>query len=107
MKIPEILMRIPSDFNGEYEKERQAAVAAGFTVHQNRAFVTPKSLVIGRYSVLPFYKELEEDLAFAGSRLINSFHEHCFAAQMENWVSALGDLTPETWYRLEDVPEYA
>ena len=105
--VPEILMRIPSDFDGEYEKERQAAISAGFDVRINRCLITSKSLVIGRYSVLPFYKELEEDLAVSGSRLINSFHEHCFAAQMDNWVSALGDLTPETWYRLEDVPEHA
>jgi hypothetical protein len=53
-------------------------------------------LVIGRYSVEPFYDELERDLQLVGSRLINSCEEH-------HWITSfayyrdLKDYTPETW----------
>lgn len=76
-----------------------------FDCYPNRASVPKDSLVIGRYSVLPFYKELEEDLAFNGSKLINSYQQHCYVADAINWIYDLGDLTPKTWTRLEDLPE--
>lgn len=33
-----------------------------FEVYERRNLIPDNSLVIGRYSVLPYYKELEEDL---------------------------------------------
>ncbi len=63
------------------------------------------SLVIGRYSVLPFYQELEDDLRLLGSRLINSFTEHTYIADLKNWYEDLKDFTPKTWFRLEDIPD--
>jgi hypothetical protein len=42
------------------------------------------SLVIGRYSVLPYYNELERDLGIIGSRLANSFDEH-------RWITSYHD----------------
>jgi len=59
--------------------------------------------VVGRYSVLPFYKEQAQDVEHAGALLINSFSQHRYVADMRNWVEDLGDLTPKTWYRLEEV----
>jgi hypothetical protein len=44
--------------------------------YTNRANVHNTDCVIGRYSVLPFYKELEEDLKINGSSLINTFKQH-------------------------------
>jgi len=61
--------------------------------------------VVGRYSVLPFYKELEEDLRDAGSTLINSHREHRFVADLQNYVGILDELTPKTWTQLSDVPD--
>lgn len=56
------------------------------------------NLVIGRYSVLPFYKELEDDLAIFGSKLINSYRQHCYIADVMQWAAhQLGGLTPRTW----------
>ncbi|MBI1247287.1 DUF4343 domain-containing protein [bacterium] len=66
-----------------------------FPIHESRVLCRD-SIVIGRYSVLPFYEELEHDLHLLGSRLINSLEEH-------NWIStfayyeAMKDFTPETW----------
>jgi hypothetical protein len=53
-------------------------------------------LVIGRYSVLPFYREVEADLAVNGCKLINSFAQHCWIANFE-YYRHFKDVTPETW----------
>lgn len=54
------------------------------------------SLVIGRYSVLPYYLELEKDLTNKGCHLINSFEQHYYIASMA-WVNDLKGFTPKTW----------
>ena len=93
------------------EAELQAIAAAGLPVVFNRAAIPPDSLVICRYSCLPFYRELEKDIVQLGSRLINSFREHHFIADLSEWYSVLGPenggpgLTPRTWSRFEEMPE--
>lgn len=62
------------------------------------------SLVIGRYSVLPFYSELDGDLCVQGSSLINSPAQHRFIANFE-WYDSLKDITPKTWFDLQSVPK--
>lgn len=59
-------------------------------------------LVVGRYSCLPFYKELYKDLELQGSRLINSPQEHAYIADF-GWYEDLEGLTPRTWFRLCDI----
>ena len=61
-------------------------------------------LVIGRYSVLPYYKELEFDLKEQCSRLINNLQEHRYIASFE-YYEDVKEFTPETWFRLQDVPD--
>lgn len=63
------------------------------------------SLVVGRYSCLPFYEELEKDLNAQGSRLINSYKQHQYIADFEYYWD-IEDLTPKTWFRLEDSRSY-
>jgi hypothetical protein len=65
----------------------------------------PNRLVVGRYSVLPYYKELEDDLLFVGSKLINTYKQHRYLADLRNWVEDIGDLTPKTWYWHQDLPD--
>lgn len=70
-----------------------------------RTRVPDNSLVIGRYSVLPFYKELEWDLETHGCKLINSYKDHSYVASLSNWYADFKDITPETWFNLQDIPE--
>lgn len=70
-----------------------------------RTDVPRDSLVIGRFSVLPFYKELERDLMNRNCRLVNSYRQHQFIADMREWCEALGDMTPRLYHRLQDLPE--
>jgi hypothetical protein len=96
---PIILFR-PNRTN-EYELE---AAHKYFTVKTQRAAIPEGSLVIGRYSVLPHYKELETDLDITGSRMINTHRQHRYIADLGNWYRDLEGITPQTWTQLEDVP---
>ena len=62
-------------------------------------------LVIPRFSALPFYREQERDVEYVGARLINSYAEHQYIADLSNWIWDLADYTPRTWDRLENLPE--
>lgn len=53
-------------------------------------------LVIGRYSVLPFYGEVEADLAVNRCKLINSHSQHSWIANFK-YYGQLKEVTPETW----------
>ena len=71
-----------------------------------RSDIPGGSLVIGRYSVLPFYKELEEELASKGSCIANSYSQHQFIADVMQWAPLLGkDITPRTWSTWDNLPE--
>jgi len=90
---PTILYRLYGMMN-----ETELKIANKFFVAFNsRSKVGGGELVIGRYSVLPYYKELEEDLAYKGSKLINSFAQHRYVADLSNYVQDLDGLTFRTW----------
>lgn len=54
------------------------------------------SLVVGRYSVLPYYKELEIDLLKLNSKLIHNYNYHKWIADFE-YYDLLKDYTFESW----------
>lgn len=62
--------------------------------------------VIGRFSVLPFYAELEQDLLRKGARLINSYSQHRYISEMQ-WLEHVGADTFDTWNDLANVPDSA
>lgn len=82
-----------------------AAASFHFNLCSQRTMVRDGDLVIGRYSVLPFYDELAADLQTLGAKLINSPAQHRYAADISAWYPDLRDMTPETWLRWEDVPD--
>lgn len=53
-------------------------------------------LIISRYSCLPYYKELEDDLKNRKCSLINSYEQHKWIANFE-WYEVLKDYTFQTW----------
>lgn len=76
-----------------------------FDVIESRADIKPGQTILGRYSVLPYYHELEEDVKKLGGQLINSHLQHQMVSDISNWYPYLSDLTPKTWFRLEDVKD--
>lgn len=89
------------------EYELKAVKQSGFRVVNSRIDASAGDLVIGRYSVLPYYLELERDLTKIGARLINSYRQHNYIADLREWYQDLSEFTPKTWFRLEDVPHNA
>jgi hypothetical protein len=73
-------------------------------VYTRRSQVPPGSEVFGRYSVLPYYEELELDLAERGSTLVNTLRQHHYVADLGRWVDHLSGLTPPAWRRPEEIP---
>lgn len=94
-------------FRESLAEESELAVARKyFNVINQRALARPATLVIPRYSSLPYYKELEEDLKIQKCKLINTFRQHCYVADMMNWYYDLKDYTPKTWFNFVDIPEH-
>lgn len=85
-------------------EEQKAAEEAGFFCWPTRMRFELNDLVIPRYSALPFYKELEDDLASVGADLINTYAQHRYIADLRNWYADLEGLTPKTWFNPADVP---
>lgn len=100
-----IILYRKCNFLKEDELEIAAAEAAGFVLISSRTQVQPDDLVVARYSAIPFYNELELDLHNLGAKLINTYQQHQYIADLINYVADLKELTPETWDRLEDLPE--
>ena len=95
MPTPVVLFR--KDFDTEEEMEE---AGRWFDVYELRSTVPKDSLVIARYSALPFYRELEADLANNGSRLLNSHREHDWIASFD-WYYYLESFTPRSWKEYE------
>ena len=100
---PIILFRSEIDMEGEMETARRF-----LPVVDSRVLVPGDSLVIARYSVLPWYEELERDLKHRGSRLLNSYAQHKWIADFMGWggpVGVLKGMTPQTWPNWSRLPE--
>lgn len=88
--IPRILCR-PSLATREEITEMQAE----FQCYTQRTQARAGQLIIGRYSVLPYYAELEADLLSLGASLLNTHYQHRFIADLANWTDLLGpEITP-------------
>lgn len=85
--------------------ELHAMHAAGFEVYSSATMVPRNSFVLARHYAWPWPKRLDNDLSFRGSSAINDASAYAFADSVVSWSHVLGDLTPKTWTRLEDLPE--
>jgi hypothetical protein len=71
----------------------------------SRVKIQPNDLVIGRYSVLPYYEEQAKDIKYIGAELINSCTQHKWVANINNWYEDIKDYTPKTWPGLDWIDE--
>ena len=51
------------------------------------------SVVIARYAALPYYRELENDLKAIDCELVNTYKQHRFIADLQNWTALLSNLS--------------
>jgi len=80
------------------ENELPAAQAAGFYCTNSRMDIEPGDRVVGRFSVLPFYREQERDLNRMVASLINTSTQHEYVAYVGQWYPDLIGLTPKTYF---------
>lgn len=97
-----VLIRDPNDDCGE--KEAMKKLDIPFIEHRSEATeLADRTIIIGRYSVLPYYKELETDIANTNNcNLINSYHQFRYIADLGNWYQDFIGLTPKTWFTLQE-----
>jgi hypothetical protein len=88
-------------FRKDYYSEPEFKVAKYYFDVVELRSLCENNLVIPRYSALPYYKELEQDLLNRNCKLINTLRQHNWIAQFE-YYEALREYTPETWWRLTD-----
>jgi hypothetical protein len=89
----------------EFEQEELEAASWFFTCTNRRPDIQKDDLVIGRYSMLPFYSEQAKDINYVGAKLINNYNQHLYIADLGNYIIDLDKLTPRTWRSLEDLPK--
>jgi hypothetical protein len=94
----------------DFSVDEIAAARPYFDLTNTRMQIKKDDLVIGRYSVLPFYREQARDVMMAGATLINSYEEHLYAADIRKWYADLSVptpfaamLTPRTWMSSEEL----
>lgn len=92
---PVILFRPDNDNRAELSIARRH-----LTVITQRTEAIAATITIGRYSVLPYYKELEKDLANRACVLVNSYREHAWVADFD-YYEELQDFTFKTWHERE------
>jgi len=95
------LFRASEDFEEEYEIAKETL---SFPVYRFRSEIPSNHLVFGRYSVLPFRKELGEELALNNSRLVNSYRQHQYIANFD-YYEDIKEFTPQTWFQWANLPE--
>lgn len=93
------LFRNSSDTDEEFKILKKLAPAI---TYESRSLIPDGKTVIGRFSVLPFYHELEKDLATKNCKLINTYNQHLYVADMQNWYRDLQKYTPQTWFTLAE-----
>lgn len=89
----------------DFEREELEAANWFFKCTDRRPNIVKDDLVIGRYSLLPFYADQTKDINYVGAKLINDYNQHLYIADLGNYVVDLERLTPRTWRNLEDLPE--
>jgi ATP-grasp domain-containing protein len=90
---------------GLMEEEELTAAEQYFPCVSLLTDIEPGDQVIYRYSLFPFPKDQENEILNVGAKPINSFNQHLYVADLQNWVMDLAELTPITWDRLELLPE--
>lgn len=84
------------DLGNENLEERKIAEKY-FKVFKHRSECKNYDCIIGRYSVLPYYKEVESEMVHLKSFLVNDYYDHNYIANFFNWYKDVEDFTFESW----------
>lgn len=80
----------------EFISKYELRIAQKFFRVETQRVTCKNCLVIGRYSILPFYEELATDLVLNGSHLVHTPEQHRWIANFDYYPEVQA-FTPETW----------
>ena len=110
MQDIQILFRSDESNEEEFKAANNLALSSQYinriSLEKSRMCINYESLVICRYSCLPYYDELERDIALRNSLMINTFKQHKYIADM-HYVHDIYDMTPKTYTEWGNAPEGA
>ena len=89
----------------EFEKDELNEANQCFECTTRRPDIQKDDLVIGRYSLWPFYVDQAKDIEYVGAKLINNYQQYRYIADLQNYVMDLRELTPRTWRDITDLPD--
>lgn len=89
----------------DFEREELEHAQKYFFCTDRRPDIKAGDFVIGRYSLWPFYADQAKDIKYVNAELINSYNQHLYIADLQNYVVDLEELTPRTWTQLHNIPE--
>lgn len=92
-------------FRNDVDWRQEADVAKDYFNCVGSRMLLSNNLVIARFSALPFYKEQETDLSYVNCKMINSYEQHRYIADLGNWYTDLHEFTPDTWSELHKIPD--
>lgn len=88
-------------FRKDKENEEEYKICKevfGSSLIESRMDIGENELVVGRYSVLPFYTELYRDCKKRNSNLIHTPQQHNFLADLKEWYPHFEGYTPRSWW---------
>jgi hypothetical protein len=86
-------------------RQESSAASQYFETTKSRVLLKKDDIVIPRFSALPFYREQEHDASLIGARLINTYQQHLYCADLQNYYQDLQEHTPKLHYDLASLPE--
>lgn len=89
----------------EFEREELEAASQVITCTNRRPDIREGDVVVGRYSLWPFYSDQAQDIEYVGAKLINNYQQHLYIADLGNYIEDLRELTPYTWRSLDLLPD--
>lgn len=103
-RYSECLMDLTILFRNENNDEELKAAKRYFNVVSNRTEIKGNSLVIGRYSFLPYFNELCADLKNIKSRPINNFEQFKYISNFDYYFD-IEKYTFKTYFKAFEIPE--
>jgi len=87
------------------DKEELFAAKQHFDCVRLVTDINKDDFVIPRYSIYPFPYDQISEMTNIGATSINSYQQHLYIADLQNYIIDLGNLTPRTWSNMIDVPD--
>lgn len=90
-----IFIKTSSDDRDETEAETAAQYLPVIT---DVSQVKPGDVVIGRFSLFPFYEWIQEEVEAKGGELMVPYEDYQYIADMQQWYPDVEGITPRTWF---------